>query len=217
VKGSVAVTVRNETDAGFDGPVTVSVLASTDAVADNEDASVATSSRTLKLRSGQTRVVKLKLSSLPTLADGTYTLLGAATANNLTSSAAGPTTAVQAPFVRLAAPTGVTPTHSRVILGRPAKLTFWLANEGNVATTSAPATYTLNVSFDPISGGGDVYQTTVTGSLKLKPGSQARQKLRVIFPAGAFPAGEYTVQAKLNAELNQTNDMILTACQITAV
>jgi hypothetical protein len=217
VKGSVSVTVRNDTDADFSGPVTVSVLASTDAVADNEDASIATSSKTLKLKAGQTRVVKLKLSSLPTLADGTYTLLGTAAANNLTSSAAGPTTAVQAPFVRLATVSGAPVLPSkRVVLGRPATLTFRLANEGNVATTAAPATYTLIVSFDAVEP-GNVYQTTATGRLNIRPGRDGLQKVRVTFPAGAFAAGNYTVQAKLQAELNQTNDTILTATNITAL
>jgi hypothetical protein len=211
-KGSLAVTVRNDSGADFNGPVTVAVLASTDAVADAGDTTLASSAKPLKLKAGQSKAVKLSV-LLMNLPQGQYTLLGSATAGGLTASAAGPAVSVAPPFVHLvnggpaAPPKPITP-------GKKASLSIPLRNDGNVATSKTPATYTLLLSPDGTES-NVAFQTTATGKLALKPGTAKPQKLAVTFPAGAFASGTYTLIVKVNAELNDANGQTVALIPVT--
>jgi hypothetical protein len=213
-KGAVAVTVRNDSGTDFNGPVSVSVLASQDAVADVADVSIAQSAKPLKLKAGKTKAVKFKL-ALATLPQGSYTLIGAATVDNLTSSANGPALSVQQAVVHLVNG-GAAPAIKPITGGKKAALAVPLRNDGNVSTTKSPATYTLIVSTDGTEAGA-VFTTTAVGKLALKPASAKPQKLSVIFPAGSVAPGSYTLIVKVNAELNDTNDQIVTTLPVTFV
>jgi hypothetical protein len=213
-KGALAVTVRNDSGSDFNGPVTVTVLASQDAIADVADVSVAQSAKPLKLKVGQTKAVKFKL-ALATLPEGSYTFIGAATVDNLTSSADGPSLSVQAPVVHLTNG-GAAPAVKPIAGGKKASLAVPLRNDGNVPTTKSPATYTLIVSTDGTEAGA-VFQTTAVGKLALKPATAKPQKLSLTFPAGSVPPGSYTLIVKVNAELNDTNDQVVTTLPVTFV
>ena len=209
------VVVRNAGGSDFNGAVTVSVLASQDAAADTGDIALAHSDKRLKLKAGQSKTVKMK-ASLASVPAGNYTLLGTATANNLTSFVAGPSVNVQAAFVHLVSGGAATPPKKPIVAGKKATLSVPLRNDGNVATTKTPATYTLIFSSDGTEAGA-VYQTTSSGKLSLKPGAAKAQKVNVVVPAGSLAAGTYTVIMKVSAELNDTNGQILTAIPATAV
>jgi hypothetical protein len=212
-KGSLVVTVRNDSGADFNDQVNVAILASSDAVADVADAALISSPKTMRLKAGQSKAVKLSV-SLMNLPEGTFTLLGAATANGLTSSAAGPVLSVAAPFVRLTA--GTAAPGKPIALGKRASLAVPLRNDGNVPTTKTPVTYQIIVSNNGIEAGA-VFQTTATGRVAIKPAAAKPQKLAITFPAGAFDAGSYTILVKLTAELNDTNGQTLAAIPVTFV
>jgi hypothetical protein len=213
----MSVTVRNAGSSDFDGQVTVAVLLSNDAVADVGDVALAQAAKHLKLKPGQSKVVKFKM-SLATLPAGSFTLLGAATANNLTSAAAGPTMNVQAPVVHLVSGGSASAPTKPITRGKPARLSVPLRNDGNAATTKTPATYTLILSTNDTEAGA-VAQTTTTGRLNLKPGASKQQKVRFTLPAssGSGAAGSFTVLVKVNAELNDTNGEVVASIPVTVL
>jgi hypothetical protein len=213
-KGALAVTVRNDSGSDFNGPVNVSVLASQDGIADVADVAVAQSAKTLKLKAGQSKAVKFKL-ALATLPQGAYTLIGAATVDNLTSTANGPAMAVQQAVVHLVNG-GAAPALKPITGGRRAALAVPLRNDGNVPTAKSPATYTLIVSTDGTEA-GKVFETTAVGKLALKPAAAKPQKLSATFPAGSVAPGSYVLIVKVNAELNDTNGQIVTTLPVTFV
>jgi hypothetical protein len=215
-KGSLAVTVRNDGNAAFDGPVNVMVLLSNDAIADVGDVAVAQAAKKLKLKTGQEKALKFKV-PLSTLPQGIFTLLGAATANDLTSSAIGPSLSIEAPVVRLVS-AGTPPALKKPITaGKKVTLAVPLRNDGNFATTKMPATYTLTLSSDGTEAGG-VYQTDTTARINLKPNQSRPQKVSFTVPASAaLTAGTYTLIVKLNAELNDTNGQIVSSVPLSVV
>jgi hypothetical protein len=215
-KGSITVTVRNPAADKYDGQVTVAVLLSNDAVADAGDVAVAQTAKHLKLKAGQFKVMKFKM-SLATLPAGSFTLLGAATAANLTSAAVGPALNVQAPIVHLV--TGGTPAAvpaKPITRGKRVTLAVPLRNDGNAPTKKTPATYTLILSSDGTEAGA-VAQTTATGRINLKPGKSKPQKVRFTLPAGTSSAGSFTMLVKLSAELNDTNGAVVASIPVTIV
>jgi hypothetical protein len=213
-KGALSVTVRNDTTAVFNRPVTVSVLASTDATADAGDVSLARSDKRLKLKPGQAKVLKFK-TSMASLPAGAYTLLGAATVDNLTSAAAGPSLSVQSAFVHFVSGGTATPPKKPITAEKKATLSVPLRNDGNVATTKTPATYTLIFSTTSTEAGA-LYQTTTTGKIGLKPQQSKPQKVSFTVPAGAsLAAGSYNVILKVSAESNDANDSVVATIPVT--
>jgi hypothetical protein len=210
----LSVTVRNDTNAAFNGPVTVAILASTDATADAGDVALAQSDKRLKLKPGQTKVLKFK-PSMASLPQGTYTLLGAATVDNLTSAATGPALNVQAAFVHLVSGGTATPPKKPITAGKKTTIAVPLRNDGNVATTKTPATYTLAFTTDGAGGTATLFQMTVTGKVSLKAGQTKPQKVSFAVPAGSLAAGTYGLAIKLSAELNDTNGQPLVAVPVT--
>jgi hypothetical protein len=208
-KGSLSVVVRNDTAIPFSGPVNVAVLASTDAIADVDDPTLAMSSKPLKLKVGQSKPVKLKLqlASIPT---GSYQLLGVATAaaSQLTSSAVGPALSVQTPVVHLVSGGAPPPLKKPISAGKKVALSVPLRNDGNVATAKSPTTYTLVFSTTAAESGA-VFQTTTTAKISLKSHQSKPQKVNFTLPAGALSAGAYTLLLKLSADLNDTNGQVL--------
>jgi hypothetical protein len=106
-----------------------------------------------------------------------------------------------------------------VTRGKPARLMVPLRNDGNIPATRTPATYTLTLTpqFDTTAG-TQVFSTTVTGRINLKPGAAKPQRLRLTLPAGStVVAGPYTLTVQLSAELNQTNGTAVASIPVTVV
>lgn len=213
-KASLAVIVRNDSGIGFTGMVDVAVVASTDGVLDAGDVALAHSDKPLKLKVAQSKAVKLRV-SLASLPAGQYTLLGSATTANLTASTAGPAVSVETPFVHLIGTGAVTPA-TVLTPGRRTTLPVPLRNDGNVATSNVPATFTLIFSTDDTEAGG-VYTMTLAGKVSLKPGVAKPQKLATTIPAGSVAAGMYVLLVKLSADLNDTNGQIVAQIPATVV
>jgi hypothetical protein len=183
----------------------MAVLASQDAVADGGDVAVVQIDKRLKLKVGQTKTVKLK-ASLAAVPQGSYTLLGTATATNLTSFAAGPALQVQAAVVHLVSGGTATPPKKPITAARKTTIAVPLRNDGNVATTKTPATYTLEFSTD--GGSSSVFQMTSTGKISLKPGQSKPQKVSFVLPAGSVAAGTYSLVLKLDDTNGQVVDIV---------
>ena len=203
-RGSVAFRVTNTTGAPFAGPVTFTALASSDAAPGASDVQLVSVTRNVKLKAGASRAMRLKFAFPPTVPQGDRNVLVTAAADRTSDTAAGPRVSVQAPFVRLTGLPAGAPAARPLAFGRRAAFAVPLQNVGNVPTSRTPATYTLAVSRDGTDA-GQVYQTTATGRLNLRPGASRPQRVSVTFPPGSFPAGTYTLIVRLNAELNQTN------------
>ncbi len=149
----------------------------------------------LKLKPGAHAVVKLKLSSFPSLPMGTYSLIATVTGpDGTTTGAAGPSLAIAPPFVSIAT-SGVRPSPLSVTPGERASLTLSLQNEGNVpASDRAPLTITA--SADP-SGAGGTTLVSVPLRVKLKPGKSKTFKVKLAVPP-ALPAGRYYLAVSLD-------------------
>jgi hypothetical protein len=199
-RGMLNVTVRNDTAADFRGPVVVTVHASSDATLDSSDTSLASLTKTLRLKPGQARPVAMKvpLAAAPT---GDMTLLTAATANGVSATASGPAVEVREPFVRLVG-AGAAPPPKPLSFDRPARFSLNLRNDGNVAVPgSPPATYSLAVT---TMGGATAFSTSVQGTVRLNAGQSRRQAFTVTFPR-QFDPGSYSLVVNLDAPLNETN------------
>lgn len=216
-RGTLAVTLRNESGGAFVGLVIVAIRASSDAVLDAGDAQLVTVPKTLKFRAGATgRPIKLKV-PLGALPAGQQTLLATATANNVTTTGApGPTVSVEPARVNLVGLPGAGPAAGKPLaVGKRATLSVPLQNTGNVATSRAPATYTLVFTTDGTEA-GKVFETTSVAKVSLKPGASKPHKLSLTLPpATSLPAGTYTLLVRLSADLNQTNGETVALLPVT--
>jgi hypothetical protein len=204
-KGAVSFQVFNEsTTQPLVAPVTFSVLASSDEFAGSADRSLANVTRTLKLKAGRAKTVKLKIAFPADLEPGPKNLLVSATGNGIAAQGVGPTVTVQAPFVHLTGPGAVPALARPLAFGRPARLSVQLQNTGNVPTGRSPATYSVIVTTDGTPA-TSVFNTAALARIALKPGQSKPQKFSVTFPAGSFAAGSYTLMVRVTAELNDAN------------
>ena len=154
VKGSASVRVRNEGTAAAAGPVAVSLFLSADAVYDPADAPVATSTASLKLRPGSAKVVRLKVTTLPDVAEGSYRLLARVDADDRTAeadesnnvSATGSTVTIARPLVDLVGAVRSVPR--RLLAGTTGTASVLVRNAGN-ASLDGPVTLALFASNDP--------------------------------------------------------------------
>jgi hypothetical protein len=190
----------------FSGPVTFILLASDDTTPDPGDSTLGAATRTVKLKGGKSKTIKVKGVFDATGPAGTKTLLVTATTTGSQADGVGPQVIVQAPFVHLTGSLAPQPPLARPLtFGRPAKLSIPLTNGGNVPTSKTPATYTLLVT---TAGTPEtsVFSTAALGKISLKPGQTKAQKLSVTFPAGSFAPGSYTLLVRITAaDLNDTN------------
>jgi hypothetical protein len=121
--------------------------------------------------------------------------------------ATGGTFQVQPPIVNLVG-NPATGSAGFLVFGKRAKVPLFVRNDGNVVTTSAPATFGIIVS-STVDGTKPVYETSVATKVKVNPGATKPVKLSVTFPTGAFPAGNYFMILKPTVDLNQTNGQTL--------
>lgn len=209
-RGSIAFTVASSTGEAFAGPVVFSAYVSDDANQGPADAQLVTVTKTLKLKAGKARTMRLKFKFPETIPEGDQQVLVTATPVTVTpvveapATGVGPPVSVQQPVVRLIGLPNAGPTPIQLIFGKRARFTVPLQNTGNVPTSRNPVTYTLNVSTDGTAE-GTVFTTSSAGRVSLKPNASRPQKLTVTFPPDAFPAGSYTLIVRLTAALNETN------------
>jgi len=195
-KASATVAVTNRGTGKLSGPVTIKLYASTDGSVDAGDAEITTITKKLTLKAGQTKQVKVKIGSFPTVADGSYFMVAdvsgggiseSSTSNN--QAASTNTVTIAAPFVDLS---GQASPPKGVKAGRKATLPLTITNGGNSLLSGASS---VRVTLTP-SGGGSPTTIDVPASLKLKPGASKTFKLKFAAPP---TAGSYTVSAAVDA------------------
>lgn len=182
VKAAPVVTIINSGDSPIVGLTTVRFVASADPFVDNGDAVLGTVAKNLKLNPGADKRLKLKLRSLPALADGSYFLLARVTSSNgvVTNSAADRTVVVAAPFIDW---TGSFVAGAPATLVRGQKLIAGVS-VGNAGNASASGIVTISVfaSVDGSFSDDDHLLVTATRHLKLKPGASKLLRLKGVVP-----------------------------------
>jgi hypothetical protein len=192
------VRITNGTASRFTGPVTLTLLTSTDATTSADDATAATVSlRKLNLKPGGSKPVTFRFARPATLASGNYDYIASATAegtNTAPAEAVTPPVAIDAPTVDIAAGFGGTGT-VRVRPGRNGNATVTVLNAGNVTATGT-LDLTLYASTDQALDASDAVLTTLPGKkVKLKAGKT--QVLRAHFAAPGVAGGSYFLIASI--------------------
>jgi hypothetical protein len=207
------VKVTNGTAARFSGPVTMTLLTSTDDTTSADDVTAQTVSlRKLNLKPGGSKVVTVKFTRPATLASGGYDYIASATADGTNTApalvASGPV-AIEAPAVDLAAGFGGTGT-VRVRPGKNGTAAVTITNDGNVLAAGT-LDLTLYASDDPTLDATDSVLTTLPERVvKLKAGKT--QTVRVRFAAPGAAGGSYFLIASVTptvqpADGNPDNDV----------
>jgi hypothetical protein len=196
------LTVTNGGTAPAAGTVSVRVVASVDAVADANDAVVAEEPRVkLKLQPGQTKVLKVKVGSMPAVADGDYRLLAMVDAagvlperleSNNAAALAAPVH-IAAPFVDVGV-AGPTLT-GKLAAGKKATLLLTTRNDGNQAVKGAQPVR-VRLTTDPANPAAVSREFNTTLKLGLKPGATRTLRAKVALPAD-LPGGSYFVVVEL--------------------
>jgi hypothetical protein len=223
-KGRVTVRLSNTGPDLLSGPVTVKVFASTDAVVSPaQDLDVGTFQKTLKIKPGSEKAVKVKLPRIPAPpADGDYLLLAQVSGpGGSVATGQGPAVRIEKPFVDLI---GQAAAPAALSFGRNATVSLPVLNGGNVLAKGL-ANVQLFVSLD---GTLEAERSFALGALSavkvsVKPGAVKPLKLKLTLPQ-AFPppfgAGSYFLVAELSAldalgALNVTNGDVLGAVPFT--
>ena len=189
------VTVSNPTQQTIGGRVTVTVYVSPTRSLGGA-AEVTAVSQAIKLKTGKTKAIKVKLRSLPGgLADGTYYLIAAVRApDGSTTGGAGPTLVIAAPSVAVKA-SNVRPLAASARPGKPAALSLALTNTG---TAPAAGTASLTVSpSDPSSGAAGPSAAPVPLRVKLAAKASKTYRVKFAIPSG-LGAGRYLLSVSLD-------------------
>ena len=217
---AVAVTVTNAAAEAFAGPVTVTLFATANETFEADaDPQLAVTTKRLKLESGQSRAVKLKVTSLPALPDGDYRVLARVTAPGVdpAGNASFNTVNVAAPFVDLAG-TFAAPTPATLARGKRARLALTLTNASN-SPIKATVPVSVSLAPPPDTAGAPAALGTVNARVSLKAGQTRTVRLSVPVPAD-LPAGTYFLDAVLDpanvlAEGNETNNAVTGTTPVT--
>jgi glucose/arabinose dehydrogenase len=213
-RGTAIVTIANPNFTGFSGKLTIAVAArdtGVSASADDSDAPtvLAVQTKNFKIAPNSGKPVKVKLKIPATLSQGDKQLMVTVTniLDGTTANAAGGAFRVEPPTVDLVGDPA-TGSAGFLVFGKRAKVPLSIRNNGNVATASTPVTFDLLVSTTP-DGANPVYQTTVSGKLKVNANTTKRAMLGVTFPTGSFAAGNYFLVLRPTAALNISNGQTL--------
>ena len=215
VAGTVTITNADVTD--FSGPVTVTLFLSPDAtLEEGADPQIATVTKKLKIASAQSKFLKIKIPSFPTVAEDDYVVIGKLTSSTgVGSNATDEAVHIGPPFVDLSGT--FTTLAATAKAGKKAKATVTVANGGNVdAKGTVPVTIATSPNAD---GTGAVTIATVNAKVAIKAGASKAVKLNFTVPAGTAP-GPYFVVATLDAsnvlpESNETNNTVLSETTLT--
>ena len=186
------VTLNNPTGATISGPVTVTIDVSPASSLDGATELTAVTKK-ISLKAGKSAKVALKVSTLPSVPDGTYFLLASVKApDNSVTGAAGPSLSVAAPLVA-ARVSAVRPLPASVAAGRKGGVSLTVTNGGN---TAAAGTATLTVLASPAGGSGAVTLVATPLKVKLKPGAGKAYRVKFTLPS-SLAAGSYDLTASL--------------------
>lgn len=207
----VSVTIANTGDADLNAPVTIGLFASSDTTFDEVDTVVGVPvTKTLAIKQGAQKVVKFKVTSFPSVADGDYFLIAKTTSAGLAdgTSASAATVNIAAPFVDVTGAFAPT-TKTSLKRGKKGLTPVTVTNLGNI-----DATGTIDVALTLVASPGselaDVPVAVKPVKLKLKPGASKAAKLSFVVPADTA-IGSYTLQATVDsgnalAERDETNN-----------
>lgn len=198
--GKVKVTVINNGDAKYSGPVKIELFASIDGAVDVGDALLTTFEKNVSLAVDKSKAFTLAFDYAAGVADGAYNIIakisnvtGETVTDNNTASAAAPVT-IAAPFVNFASNiVGTLP--SAVVGGAKGKVKVNVANNGNVLFKDV-ATVQLFASQDDIVDGSDIAIATFTKKLTIKNGKASASTFNFNFPV-AIEDGGYQLLAKV--------------------
>jgi hypothetical protein len=217
----VSVVVTNSGTGTLNAPVTFDLFASTDAVLDDAtDTPVgAPVTKKLKINPGGSKTVKLKVATIPSVAEGDYFLIARTLAAGSTggADASDATVRIAPPFIDLTGAFGAS-LPAALTRGKKATIPVTVTNGGNV---NANASLTVALAARPAAGGGaDVPIPTNAVKINLKPGASKTLKLKITTP-DALPAGAIfnfvaTVDsANAVAEKDETNNDALSGSAFT--
>ena len=196
--GTVTIDLHNTTSAPVRGPFTIAVYASADGTIDTASAKIGSITRTVQVPRNGTTALNLAVSSFPTTAQGTYTLLAQVTdaAGNVSSAAAG-TSVVVAPAVIALSETFAHSTLAPALVSRGkirSAVTLKITNSGNVVSSGAVQ---IALGLSPTAGGS---AATTIASVTPRLAIPAGRSVIVAVPVTSIPTGldgSYSLVAEL--------------------
>lgn len=213
----VSVSVANTGTADLNDPVTVTLYVSTDDTLDAGDTQVSTITKTLKIKPGASKALKLKVANYPSVADGVYKLLVKTSATGLADATAtsGSSVTIAAPFVDLSG-SFATPFPTAAVRGRKLSVPLLIQNAGNI-----PAAGTINVAIasslttEAPLGAPSI---TVPVKLKLKAASSKVVRLKLTVPDALTPDSYFLIatidSTNVLAETDETNNVAVSGTSI---
>lgn len=216
IKASVAVRVTNVGDFTLNGPVPISVRLSPGDTPTISDPEVLRIFKTLKLKPGQGKTIKVRLATLPAVTEGDYHLGVIVDPDNALSEKSETNNAVEdpgihhvaAPVVDLAGTYRVTP--GQFIGGKKLSAVMDLTNTGNI-----PLVATVNVrvvAAKNANGTGAIELGIIPLRLKIKQGLSHGYRVKFFVPPD-MPGGNYFLITTLDstnalAETNENNNTL---------
>lgn len=200
---ALGVNVTNVGNEDVRQSVSVQVLASLDGAFDDSDIPISEKTINLRLKSGSSKHIPLKLGLVPgDMPQGQYRLLALVDSGRVitednegnNSIATIPSVTFAPPFVDLRA-TNVT-VSAPVRRGRPVRVALTVLNAGNV---TARGTGVVNVVFTPVVPGAET-PVEVPVKINLKAGKTGFLRSRMMVPP-TLAAGDYTVTATITSTL----------------
>jgi uncharacterized repeat protein (TIGR03803 family) len=202
--------ISNTGSTSMSGPVTVSLLLSSDSTGQSNGTIALAVRRRIKLKAGKAANVPISLHKLPADVSGSVYLLTEitdSTGKTSFTASASPMT-VESPYIDLTGVFVKSPATARP--GKDATLTLAIANGGNIAV-KAPLTLTLQLSDTSITPATDITIGNITHRISIRPHGQTRLRLSVPIPT---TGGPFHVTALLNSnggipESNMANDAVV--------
>jgi parallel beta-helix repeat protein len=218
-KARVTVTLRNDAPTPVTGPVWIGLYGSTDgSVTPDADLPLLQVTRTVRLKSGQSKKFNLPVRFPAPAADGDYLLLASISGVGVGTSSVNTTAAplrLERPAARLAE-VGAAPQPLNIGRNDPRTIELGLSNAGNVA---AKGTFNAQfyVSADGTAASAIPVATLDGVKLNINAGDAKDVKLKFTLPVPAelLPAGNYLLLVKLSPVDATTTDPVTVALPFT--
>jgi hypothetical protein len=216
----VSVVVTNSGTGTLNAPVTFDLFTSTDATLDTAaDTAVGTPvTKTLKINPGASKTVKLKVATVPDVAEGAYFLIARTSATGSTggADASDAPVNISPPFIDLTGAFGAS-LPATLTPGKKATVPVTVTNAGNV---NAGGTITIGLAARPAAGGADVPIPTTAVKVNLKPGASKTFKLKITTPTSLPSGGVFNFVATIDstnsvAEKDEANNEVASSVTFT--
>lgn len=205
--GAVKLRITNTVGTRFNGPVSVSLYASTDSVLSSEDTAITTVSLPrLNLRPGASKTIKLNFEYPTVTADGAYDLIASVSA---TAENTSPATAVSSPVNICPASVDLSTTFAtgEVIVNpnQNSTASVTITNDGNVTATGV---FGIDL-YGSLDASLDAFDLNLGGistrRIRLRPGESMTVRIRFVAPSN--PGGTYDLIASTlsNTTIPDTN------------